>query len=82
MTKPATTIYNGIEHPYAPNPRLSGDDWKREFPPIQTDAEYLRNKFTGDIVPNTPDFAQRSDILEPYYGDVEPAQVKSVLDEL
>lgn len=47
MTTPATTTYNGIEHPYAPNPRLSGEDWKREFPPIQTDAEYLRNKFTG-----------------------------------
>lgn len=82
MTTPATTTYNGIEHQFAPNPRLSGEDWKREFPPINTDAEYLRNKFTGDIVPNTPDFAQRSDILEPYFGDLGTTKTKADLDEL
>ena len=62
---------NGVEHNFAPNPKMQGEDWKAEFPPITEPTRLLKNKYTGELVPNTPDMALRSDILEPYYEDDE-----------
>lgn len=58
-----------VRHDFAPNPKLGGDDWAAEYPPIKSDAKLLINKFTKDIVPNTVEFAKRSDVYEPYFGD-------------
>ena len=66
---------NGVEHNFAPNPKMQGEDWKAEFPPITEPTRLLKNKYTGELVPNTPDMALRSDILEPYFEDED-----SVLD--
>lgn len=60
---------NGVEHNFAPNPKMQGEDWKAEFPPITEPTRLLKNKYTGELVPNTPDMALRSDILEPYFED-------------
>lgn len=65
------SIVGGVEHRHAPNPRMHTEDWNSEYPPLNTDAPYLINKFTGDILPNTPEFRERSDVLEPYYGSVD-----------
>lgn len=54
---------------YPPNPKMQGEDWAKEYPPIQSKARWLINKFTGDIVPNHEEFAARSDIYEPFLGD-------------
>ena len=75
----------GVEHVYAGNPKMSGDNWTEEFPPIETTAQWLRCKETGQIYPNTEDFRYRSDILEPYFGnptdaDNGPAPSKTVPD--
>lgn len=59
----------GMEHSYASNPKMSGDSWTKEYPPIETEAKLLRCKETGQIYPNTEDFCYRSDILEPYFGE-------------
>lgn len=66
----AVDVINGVEHVYAPNPKMQGQEWEKEFPPIVTTAKWLINKFTGEIVPNTVEFARRSDILEPYLGEL------------
>ena len=66
-------IIEGVEHRYAPNPTMHGEEWAREHPPIETTAAFLRNKYTGDIVPNFPEFAERSDVYEPYLGDPKDA---------
>ncbi len=65
----AAVIVDGTTHRFAGNPVLQGEVWSDEFPAIVTTAQYLRNKSTGEIVPNFPEFAERSDILEPYFGD-------------
>lgn len=61
---------NGVEHVYAPNPKMQGENWVAEYPPVVTQSPWLVNKYTGEIVPNTPEFARRSDILEPYLGEL------------
>lgn len=49
-----------------PNPRIQENGlWQETYPTIEHDGAYLRNKYTGEIVPNNPDHAMRSDILEP-----------------
>ena len=83
---------NGVEHNFAPNPKMQGEDWKAEFPPITEPTRLLKNKYTGELVPNTPDMALRSDILEPYFEDedtvlditkvVDTKSVPADLDEL
>lgn len=65
----ATVEVDGIKHTFAGNPVLQGEVWADEYPPITADVKWLRNKSTGEIVPNHPEFAERSDILEAYYGD-------------
>ena len=62
----ATEIIDDVEHIFAPNPKLQGEHWEQEFPPIQTNSKWLRNRFTGELFPNTAEFARRSDILEAY----------------
>lgn len=62
-------IIDGVEHIYAPNPTMHGEDWAREHPPVKTTSRWLRNKFTGEIVPNHPEFAERSDVYEAFLGD-------------
>jgi len=37
------------------------------YPEIKSPAPFLRCKFTGVLYPNTPTFAERSDILEPHW---------------
>lgn len=60
----------GQTYTVAPNPHIQENGlWSESYPPITDDCLYLRNKYTGEIVPNTPDHARRSDILEPFYGD-------------
>lgn len=61
-------VIDGVSHTYANNPKLQGERWEVEFPPINTEANWLRCRFTGQIYPNFPEFAERSDILEPYFG--------------
>ena len=79
----ATVTANGFEHEFAPNPKFTGDNWADEYPPIPPDAPYLRNKYTNEIVPNFPDYAVRSDILEPYYPtDAETVAIVVTPDEL
>lgn len=53
---------------YAPNPILSQGTWEETFPPIKSSAQYLINKYTGDIVFNTIENAMRSDVYQPYLG--------------
>lgn len=53
-----------------PNPMLNAEHWDLQYPPIQTTSPWLVNKFTGEIFPNTPEFARRSDCLEPYLGEL------------
>lgn len=66
----AVEIIDGMEHAYAPNPKMQGEDWASEYPPIVTTSQWLINKYTGQVFPNTPEFARRSDILEPYLGEI------------
>lgn len=60
---------DGVLHTYAGNPKMSGEEWSKEFPAIVTDAELLRCKETGQLYPNIEEFRYRSDILEPYFGN-------------
>lgn len=55
---------------YAPNPTLPDGTWEENYPPIKTNSQWLINKFTGEIFPNTEAFARRSDVLEPYLGEL------------
>lgn len=55
---------------FTPNPTLNAETWEQEYPPIKTKSPWLVNKFTGEIFPNTPEFARRSDCLEPYLGEL------------
>lgn len=64
-----TEMIDGVPHTYAPNPVMRGDDWATEYPSITSNTKFLRNKYTGEIVPNFPEFAERSDVYEPYAGD-------------
>lgn len=66
----AVETVDGVEHIYAPNPKLQGEHWEAEYPPIVTKSKWLVNKYTGEIFPNTEEFARRSDILEPYFGEM------------
>lgn len=67
-----TVVYNGddVGHVFAPNPKMQGNNWEAEYPPIKTTAKWLVNKYTGEIFPNTEEFSRRSDILEPYLGEL------------
>ena len=83
-------VIDGVEHVYAPNPKMQGEEWAKEYPPIVTTSKWLINKYTGEIFPNTEEFAKRSDILEPYLGEIPTgdgastpvAIVTEVLDKL
>jgi len=55
---------------YTPNPTLNAESWEQQYAPIKTNSPWLVNKFTGEIFPNTPEFARRSDCLEPYLGEL------------
>lgn len=55
---------------FTPNPTLNASTWHEQYPPIRTSSPWLVNKFTGEIFPNTPEFARRSDCLEPYLGEL------------
>lgn len=71
MTKQLNVInIKGVEYAHAPNPKMYSEAWEKDYPPITAKTPWLRNKYTGDIVPNTPEFARRSDILEPFYGEL------------
>lgn len=65
----ASVDVEGVEHIFPGNPKMSGDDWSKEFPPIKTSARFLRCKTTGQLYPNVEEFCYRSDILEPYFGE-------------
>lgn len=66
----ASIVVNDVTHVFAPNPALSEEHWDAEYPPIKANTKWLVNKYTGEILPNTYEFARRSDILEPYYGEL------------
>lgn len=55
---------------FTPNPTLNAETWDDQYPRISTTSPWLVNKFTGEIFPNTPEFARRSDCLEPYLGEL------------
>lgn len=50
---------------YAPNPKLEGGSWDKEFPTISGHTLWLRHKITGEFFPNNGDFNRFSDSLEP-----------------
>lgn len=83
-------IIDGVEHVYAPNPKMQGEVWEKEYPTIKSSAKWLINKYTGELFPNTEEFARRSDILEPYMGEMpddgqvplEVKEVRKVLSEV
>lgn len=67
---------------YAPNPILPHGEWEDTYPPIKTTSHWLINKFTGEILPNTEEFARRSDILEPYLGELPRGDGGEVVAEV
>lgn len=67
---------------YAPNPTLSQGTWEESYPPIKTKSPWLINKFTGEVFPNTEAFARRSDILEPYLGELPTAEQGEVVGQV
>lgn len=67
---------------YAPNPILEQGKWEEKYPPIVTTSEWLINIYTGEIVPNTPEFARRSDILQPYYGELPQEQQGETVEQV
>lgn len=61
----ATSLHNNQTHIYADNPVIQPkSEFADTYPPIKHDGRWLRNKYTGEIVPNHPEYAERSDILE------------------
>lgn len=64
------TTYAENDFIATPNPTLNAEHWELQYPPINTNSPWLVNKFTGEIFPNTPEFARRSDCLEPYLGEL------------
>lgn len=61
----ATSLHNNQTHTYADNPVIQPKtEFADNYPPINHDGRWLRNRFTGEIVPNHPEYAERSDILE------------------
>lgn len=67
---------------FTPNPTLNADTWDEQYPPIKTSSPWLVNKFTGEIFPNTPEFARRSDCLEPYLGELPKDSAGVVVKEV
>lgn len=66
----ATSFHNNQTHIYPDNPVIQPkSDFSATYPPIKHDGRWLRNKYTGEIVPNVPDYAERSDILEAISDD-------------
>lgn len=65
----AVIYVDDVEHLFAANPKLESDDWAKENPTISSSYKFLRHKVTGEVFPNEPCFARRSDVLEPYIGD-------------
>ena len=62
----ATSHHNNQTHTYADNPVIQArSDFSDTYPPIVHDGRWLQNKYTGEIVPNIPDYVERSDILKP-----------------
>ena len=62
----ATSTYNNQTHTYADNPVIQPKtEFVDTFPPIEHDGRWLRNRYTGEIVPNNEMYVERSDILEP-----------------
>lgn len=78
----AVEIIDGVEHVYAPNPKMQGEVWSVEYPPIKTGSKWLINKYTGEIFPNTEEFARRSDILEPYLGELPTGQESETVNQV
>ena len=67
---------------FTPNPTLNAETWQQQYPPIQTSSHWLINKFTGEIFPNTPEFARRSDCLEPYLGELPQESAGEVVTDV
>lgn len=62
----AISTHNNQTHRYADNPQIQpGTEFHDTYPPIVHDGMWLRNKYTGEIVPNNEMYSSRSDILEP-----------------
>lgn len=66
----SVVIVDGVEHRFTPNPTMNGEEWKLDYPPIQTSAKWLMNKYTGELFPNTKEFCYHSDCLVPYHGEM------------
>ena len=82
----ATSTYNNQTHTYADNPVIQPKtEFADTFPPIEHDGRWLRNRYTGEIVPNNEMYVERSDILEPIsdeeadkiFGHAAPAKPKA-----
>ena len=82
----ATSTYNNLTHTYADNPVIQPKTvFADTFPPIEHDGRWLRNRYTGEIVPNNEMYVERSDILEPIsdeeadkiFGRAAPAKPKA-----
>lgn len=62
----ASSIFNNQIHIYADNPVIQPKtEFADTYPPIEHDGRWLQNKYTYEIVPNHPEYAERSDILRP-----------------
>ena len=71
----ATSTFNNQTHTYADNPVIQPKtEFADTFPPIKHDGRWLRNRYTGEIVPNNEMYVERSDILEPI-SDEEAAKI-------
>ena len=82
----ATSTYNNQTHIYADNPVIQPKtEFADTFQPIKHDGRWLRNRYTGEIVPNNEMYVERSDILEPIsdeeadkiFGRTAPAKPKA-----
>ena len=82
----ATSTYNNQTHIYADNPVIQPKtEFADTFQPIKHDGRWLRNRYTGEIVPNNEMYVERSDILEPIsdeeadkiFGRTAPAKPKT-----
>lgn len=67
---------------FTPNPTLNAEHWEEQYPPIKTNSHWLVNKFTGEIFPNTPEFARRSDCLQPYLGELPRGEQGEIVSNI
>lgn len=70
QTNTTTEYGENSNFSFTPNPTLNAETWQDQYPPIKSSSPWLVNKFTGEILPNTPELARRSDCLEPYLGEL------------